>query len=590
MTATRAKGAPRFTLEIEAPANGRVGKATVHAIDADGRTRHTDKADLTDANEREKLAKRLAEKLGADKAKVLADLEAAWNERMDQRRRARKQAEAGSPEAAAVETVELLDAQPDEIHRPLCLVGGRAYAAAWLKVRRSCARSVKDGQVVEHEPPLVTVEDSLVIVRDDGQAFADGLPSARPLAELGLPVCLPSPPPPGRGWSGAGVKRYQAGERPDPADVFRRLVAVVDAFVDFDRSLADQRAMCELVALYVMATYFLDAFQVAGYLWPNGEAGSGKTTLLLVVTETAYLGQLILAGSSYPTLRDLADYGATLAFDDAEAVMDVKRTDPDKRTLLLAGNRRGATVAVKEVQGERWVTRHVSTFCPRLFSAIRLPDAVLGSRTVIIPVVRSGKPELTKRSPMAPECWPHERRRLVDDLWALGLAHLADLPEHDTQAARLARLSGRDLEPWRAVLAVAHWLDEDHGLAGLYDRTEGLSMAYQHERDEYEEHDATRVLFRALLHLTEGKAPDEPAHVRPAEIAEKMCTIATAEDLAEPDKPFMTARRVGWLMRRQRFRRGDPDVKGKTWEVTRAQVERGARACGVMPDEAQVGG
>ena len=51
--------------------------------------------------------------------------------------------------------------------------------------------------------------------------------------------------------------------------------------------------------------------------------------------------------------------------------MDPRRTDPDKRTLLLAGNRRGATVAVKEPEGERWVTRHVNTFSPRLFSAIR---------------------------------------------------------------------------------------------------------------------------------------------------------------------------------------------------------------------------
>src|SRR5439155_2432205 len=138
--------------------------------------------------------------------------------------------------------------------------------------------------------------------------------------------------------------------------------------------------MCEFIACYVLSTYFLDGFNVVGYLWPNGEPGAGKTTLLQVVTETAYLGQLILAGSSYPCLRDMADYGATLAFDDAEAVMNVRRIDPDKRTLLLAGNRRGATVTVKELEpdGKRWTMRHVSTFCPRLFSAIHLPDEVLG--------------------------------------------------------------------------------------------------------------------------------------------------------------------------------------------------------------------
>src|SRR5262249_51154681 len=143
-----------------------------------------------------------------------------------------------------------------------------------------------------------------------------------------------------------------------------------------------------------------------------------------VVTETAYLGHLILAGSSFPTLRDMADYGATIGFDDAEAVMDVRRGDPDKRTLLLAGNRRGATIAVKEMQGDRWVTRHVGTFCPRLFSAINLPDLVLASRTIIVPLVRSGDEKRTKASVGDPKQWPCDRRRLVDDLWAVGLAHL----------------------------------------------------------------------------------------------------------------------------------------------------------------------
>jgi hypothetical protein len=352
--------------------------------------------------------------------------------------------------------------------------------------------------------------------------------------------------------------------------------------------------MCELVALYVMATYVLDAFTVIGYLWPSGATGTGKTTLLLVVAETAYLGSLILAGSSYPTLRDLADYGATLAFDDAEGVMDVKRCDPDKRTLLLAGNRKGATIAVKEPQGDRcWVTRQVNTFCPRLFSAIRLPDAVLGSRTILLPVVRSGDAVRTKRAPTDPTCWPQgcDRRRLIDDLWALALAHLPDLPGHDRTAARLARLQGRDLEPWRAVLAVAHWLDERHGCTGLFDAIEGLSMTYQKERGDYEENDVDRVLFRALLKMTAGKGPDVLVTLVPRDIAREMTDLAVADGLAEPapaDKPekaFMTARKVGWVMKRHRFQRPDArSSKSKEWLVTRAEVERGARGFGVDPD------
>ena len=431
------KPAPRFTLEIQTPANGKLGKTTVTARDAEGKVRFTDAANLTAAAEREKLVRRLAQRLGADAETVRTDLERVWNETVENHQRLLAQAAAGSSESVAQVSFELLDCPPDALRRPLALVGGRGYAACWCL-----------GRAVTHgDPPAMEHKECLIIVRDDGTAFSDDWPGARPLGELELQITLPHPVLPDRGWSGAGMKRYLAGKRPDAAEVFGLLVEVADCFIDFSRSLGIQAVMCEMIACYILATWLLDASHVVGYLWPNGETGAGKTTALQVVTETAYLGTLILAGSSLPTLRDLADYGATLAFDDAEAVMDAKRTDPDKRTLLLAGNRRGNVIAVKENVGDRWVTRHVSTFCPRLFSAIRMPDRVLGSRTIVVPMIRSGDEQKAKRSPMDPANWPCERRRLIDDLWALGLANLRQLPGYDREAADRSALSGRPLEP-----------------------------------------------------------------------------------------------------------------------------------------------
>jgi hypothetical protein len=582
----------KYRLEIQAPANGKVGKSVVTVLDAGGKVVTTDKGDLQSAAEREKVAKRLAKRLGLAPEAVRGQLETAWNEAQDRYRQFREQAEAGSPEAAAVETVRLLDAAPATLRRPLSLAGGTSYAAAWLTQERTTSRSIDrdTGAAVEHHPPRVSTEEVLLVVARDGRCFAEsGVAGARPPAELGLEVRLPAAPPPGRGWSGAGVKRYLGGERPDPAEVFGRVAEVVDRFLDFDRSLAGQPVMCELAACYVLASYLLDAFNVVGYLWPNGESGAGKTTLLQVVTETAYLGQLILAGSSYPTLRDLADYGATLAFDDAEAVMDVRRADPDKRTLLLAGNRRGAAVAVKELEpdGQRWATRYVDAFCPRLFSAIKLPDEVLGSRSIIVPLVRSGDEKRAKANPMDPEDWPCDRRRLVDDLWAVGLRHLPELAAFDRRAAAAAALSGRNLDPWRPILAVALWLQEAHAEDGLYDRMEQLSRDYQeHERGEYEQGDQTRVLFRALLAQAGGLDPAATVTISPKDVAAAMNGIAADENLTDGDKPYTTARRVGWLLKRQRFRRPQArSVRGKQWESTAAEITRWARAYGVRADD-----
>jgi hypothetical protein len=450
----------------------------------------------------------------------------------------------------------------------------------------SRSRDATTGEIAEHDPPLVSVEPIMAIIRDDGQIYADAtLSGANRLADLGLEVRLPAPVPPGRDWSGAGVKRFLAGERPDPAEVFRRVAGVVDRFIDFSRSLASQETMCEMTACFVLSTYFLDALNVVGYLWPNGESGAGKTTYLDVITEMAYLGQVILAGSSYPTLRDLADYGATLAFDDAEAVMDTRRTDPDKRTLLLAGSRRGATIAVKELVGDRWETRHVSTFCARLFSAIRLPDPVLGSRSIVVPLVRSGDPHRAKANPQDPADWPTDHRRLIDDLWAMGLVHLPEIPEYDRVAAANATLSGRNLDPWRPILAVAGWLEEKHGIEGLYDRMEQLSQDYQTERGEIEESDTTRVLFRALLRLSADWKGSKAEAIQTKAISEAMNAIANEEDLGEPDKPFITPRRVGWLMKRHRFRRpSGRSNRGKAWQIKREEILTVAKSYGVEPE------
>jgi hypothetical protein len=583
MPKSRTTQDPSYVLDIVTDCNSRIGKSTVQALDSEGSVLATDRGNLDDAAEQRKVARNIAKKLGCAKDEVLKRLAEKWNEGRTQQRRFREQQATGSPEAVAVETIGLLDADAKMIRRPLCLIDGTAYAAAWGNFERVICQSVENGVAVKHDPPRVSVERALLVLRSDGSLFADvPLPEAQPLASLGLEIRLPSPLPPGREWSGAGVKHFLAGERPDPAEVFACVAGVVDRFLDFARSLAPQATMCEMVACAILSTYLLDALNVVGYLWPSGEHGAGKTTFLEVNAELSYLGQVILAGSSYPCLRDLADYGATLAFDDAEAVMDTRRTDPDKRTLLLAGSRKGATVAVKELVGDKWETRHVNTFCPRLFSAIRTPDEVLGSRAIMVPLVRSGDPHRAKANPMAPEDWPTNRRQLIDDLWALGLTHLPKMAEYDRYAANEAQLSGRNLDPWRPILAVAAWLEDLRAVEGIYDRMEKLSRDYQMERGDIEESDRTRVLFRALLDLSTGWG-DGPQKVQPKVIAEAMNKIAQDEDLAEPDKLFTTPRKVGWLLKRQRFRRPkDRSEDGKVWEMSRAEIVLAAKAYGVQ--------
>ena len=245
--------------------------------------------------------------------------------------------------------------------------------------------------------------------------------------------------------------------------------------------------MSEMIACYVIATWFLDAFNVAGYVWPTGERGSGKTQLLSLMCELGYLGQLVLASGTMATLRDLADYGAFLGFDDAENLTSIKQSDPDKRTLLPAGNRRGNTISVKEpVPGEKtWRTRYVKTFSFRGFTATRAPDPVLSSRTITVPLVRTADRRKANADVMDFALWPSDHDALVGDLWMLSLANLVRLRDYDAVVGERATLSGRNLEAWRGILAVALWL-ETEGVVDLFGRMEALSISYQRERRELE--------------------------------------------------------------------------------------------------------
>ncbi|MCA9994488.1 MAG: DUF3854 domain-containing protein [Anaerolineales bacterium] len=499
----------------------------------------------------------------------------------------------------APDKIELLDEAPLTMTRPLALLNGRSYLATWCYVRVTKRESRgRNGEIVRHEPPLETTEQRLFIMRDDGLIFGDD--GDHRMQDLGFISKLPEIPTQPKILSTASFRAYRAGQRPHPTIIFKQIVACISRFMSFDRSLADQQTMSEMLACYIIATYFLDAFTVAGFLWPNGDRGSGKTQLLIIVARLAYLGQVVLAGGSFASLRDMADYGATLAFDDAENLSDPRKTDPDKRTLLLAGNRRGNTVSLKELVGKEWKTRHVNTFSFRLFSATRLPDNILASRTIIVPLIRTLDREKANADPSDETLWPYNPSQLVDDLWCLGLAHLPEMKRYETAVNQEARLTGRNLEPWRAILAVAYWLSEAgaaDGLADLWPRLEQLSWTYQNERPELETQDLTSLVIRALCRAVRGKLPpgvsgvsgisgvkslsNTPFIFLTAHITDQVRAVINEEE-SDFDSDWATSRRIGRVLGKMRLEQRKEAGTGKRgWSVTWDDLERWTATYGI---------
>ena len=398
-----------------------------------------------------------------------------------------------------IRRVRFLETPPAFIRKPLTLVNGNAYAAVW--VFSEIIEENQSSDTIDNKDlsPVTIFKRERYIIRSDGVVYgeieAEGI---KPLKDLRAKVELPFMPKVEKLWSAKGLNRYIQGDRPDPIVTFHKIVDVIDTFIDFSRSLSNQRTTCEMVACYIMATWFSDAFNVLGYLWPNGQKGSGKSQLLSLIADLSYLGEFILAGSSYATLRDLAGYGATLAFDDAENLSDPHNYDSDKRALLLAGNRKGSQVALKVLIGKKWQTVYVNTYCPRLFSAINIPDPVLASRTIILPLIRTNDDFKNNSDPLDYEYWPHDRKQLLDDLWSLGLFYLPVMSSYSKRVPLITELKGRNLEPWRAILSVAVFL-EDMGEIGIAQRMAELAWKYNNEEKiNLQGGDLTMLLIKAI--------------------------------------------------------------------------------------------
>ncbi len=142
------------------------------------------------------------------------------------------------------------------------------------------------------------------------------------------------------------------------------------------------------------------------------------------------------------------------------------------------------------------------------------------------------------------------------------------------------RLFGRNLEPWRGMLAVAAWLDSRGG-HGLWERMEQLSWDYQSEKKDVETSDLTSLVIRSLCHCAIGAISangQETPHqfiFTSQEIAEAAKQIAEQMESSEnPDT--ITTKRVGRILGQMRLQKAPrPGGKGsRRWKITINELHR----------------
>jgi hypothetical protein len=235
-----------------------------------------------------------------------------------------------------------------------------------------------------------------------------------------------------------------------------------------------------------------------------------------------------------------------------------------------------------------------------------MPDTVLATRTIIIPLIRTSDREKANFDPLDYTLWPYDRKALQDELWAIGLANLPVLHDYENLVAQNVRLRGRNLQPWKAILAVASWLDDvdqNHSLlrsfiqgkdqviiGGLWRRLEEMSWRYQQdETGDLQSSDLTLLVLQGMCKLAAAKSDIKDN----SDVASFSWTFSTSqicetaqiiaeETEADVDKESITSRKVGRLLGKLRLRKTREAGKGtRQWQITLTELERWASVYGI---------
>lgn len=433
---------------------------------------------------------------------------------------------AGGPIAPVGGEVEIEDAR--ELTGIMTLDAGTVYAVA-RRTLRTDSGTVRALSVLTWEGAEASVldgtRDTPVPVLPDGVELL--------LTPANLPERCPAL---------ATLRRFADGERVSGPAVFARVQGFVRHFLDLGAFPGGQDAAELALTAWTLSTWWQrPARFVASYVQFTGPKGSGKSRALAVAAEVVLAGELVLSSTSNAALRDLCAAGACLLLDEAEDLAHGRpqgEAGQDRRGLLLGGTRPGTCWALKVPAPDgRWETVRVPIHGPRAFASIAIPEAVLGSRALRIPMVRTADAAKAKRDPALDGDWPDgETRPDLRDalaLWAIG--SLRDAPAWYALARDRLPVFGRDAEPWLPPAAVCLAVDAEDG----GDRGTRIIAAIQGTAQD-DAPDREREVLAAVARLWEaGNLPAGPGDSRTVPVA----VVADALDGEYGDSPDEDAAR-----------------------------------------------
>jgi len=305
----------------------------------------------------------------------------------------------------------------------------------------------------------------------------------------------------------------------------------------FDKRLYD------VVACYIMGTYFYDLFDCYPRLHFYGAWGSGKTRSMKFVTYASRHGFIVINPSQASSFRTIEAIAPTLGIDE-------KLVTPDLEVLLAAGYKKGLKVPrVEKSSKERFVVEFFNVYAPVVISSKDDIGENLRQKTIVVNMRILSDPHPEHRDPE-----PADLENVREELYLARLTRTWEVFDVKRKM-KIEKMEGRSLEIWFPLLVMAKLAGED-----VFRNV----LDYALEDDELRRQDfywEEKCVLRALERMFQRTENGELVFSS-KEVQEEIRDILVEEEKELDEYEFRrywTVRRVGRIIKRslkikQKFR------------------------------------
>ncbi|MHC1630743.1 MAG: hypothetical protein ACXQT4_00330 [Methanotrichaceae archaeon] len=241
---------------------------------------------------------------------------------------------------------------------------------------------------------------------------------------------------------------YPAPRKIDPwTDIFQQIVDILEKTIFYD-----EKILYIIHALWIMASYRQQDFDVAPYLQFIAPISSGKTRALEVTSLLSYRGVLYATISPAALCREIDKYHITPCVDQAEFNLDTRNDyGRENYNIFLCGYRKGQFYTRADRENTDDVIRK-DVFSFKALTSTRDFDEALSSRSIIFNM-KEGEPEIKDIKEIMPEI-----QRLRMQLLYLHLLKDSPLLSHLNAIHECPSITGRLREIYQPLIAVADFL------------------------------------------------------------------------------------------------------------------------------------